>query len=716
MYISETITVATATISSSWPGFTALHLGNMGAVFRDDGDGSQLQRWSSFIGIITAIVGNILISFALNIQRYAHIQLHKEQEEEKKRQLRLSSRSLTAEYGTMGTNGKDTSRTKQPPEDGSEETEPLTGSGSPNSELDSISDSESIQERSYLKSPYWWAGILLMTVGETGNFLAYGFAPASIVSPLGVVALISNCVIAPIMLKERFRWRDFCGVVVAVGGAVTVVLSARQEEKKLGPHEVIGAITTTAFEIYMGVTFAMIVALSWASPRYGAKNILIDLGLVGLFGGYTALSTKGVASMLSSTLWKAFTTPITYVLIAILAFTAIMQVRYINKALQRFDSTQVIPVQFVLFTLSVIVGSAILYRDFEQATVQSATKFIGGCLMTFFGVFLITSGRSSMEDHSDDETDEECDERISLAAHGVDGNGTHYSDSAFLINHHSASFGSSSRDRSRRSSHVSFDSTSTARRPQSLRNSSDTSQTPSIRLTSADASSPSPSNPWKDSHDELFAATRPSPGLLSTTSSPLLPSEAQSASLGPPNVPPALSRTASQTNPQTHPNHQHGGPPPADISQRPVTPKHGLSRSMMPGPYISPLSSSFSAVVADTVRRGVDRKTSHRRPRLSLRHTRSETQHHASEENPVVSGTSPTKHAGLPSNFRNWMGMERHEGDELTEGRVRKGRSGSLSTTLGNLLRGKWQGRGSEGDDHDYNNDDDEEGGPVGQV
>ncbi len=123
-----------------------------------------------------------------------------------------------------------------------------------------------------------------MTVGEAGNFLAYGFAPASIVSPLGVVALVSNCVIAPIMLKEPFRLRDFWGVVVAVAGAVTVVFSAKQQEKKFGPHEVWGAITTPEFEIYMGVTALLIAVLVWASPRYGNRTILIDLGLVGLFG------------------------------------------------------------------------------------------------------------------------------------------------------------------------------------------------------------------------------------------------------------------------------------------------------------------------------------------------------------------------------------------------------------------------------------------------
>lgn len=81
-----------------------------------------------------------------------------------------------------------------------------------------------------------------------------------------------------------------------------------------------------------------------------------------------------------------------------------MQIKYINRALQRFDATQVIPVQFVLFTLSVIGGSAVLYRDFERTSGEDAGKFVGGCALTFFGVWLITSGRP---ERSGDE--EECE-------------------------------------------------------------------------------------------------------------------------------------------------------------------------------------------------------------------------------------------------------------------------------------------------------------------
>ena len=48
------------------------------------------------------------------------------------------------------------------------------------------------------------------------------------------------------------------------------------------------------------------------------------------------------------------------------------------------------PTQFVLFNLSAIVGSAILYGDFQKATFHQMVTFFYGCGATFFGVFLIT--------------------------------------------------------------------------------------------------------------------------------------------------------------------------------------------------------------------------------------------------------------------------------------------------------------------------------------
>jgi drug/metabolite transporter (DMT)-like permease len=285
--------------------------------------GGRPENWSSLIGIITALVGNVLISFALNMQRYAHIRLDREwQEKERQRKKRNKSSTSLARlaeatardskrrYHSPRRNADSNGYSRGPVDGGydASETDPLMPqSPSPSDarpsnnreDSDSSGQEEAYKQTSYLKSPYWWAGIILMTVGECGNFLAYGFAPASIVSPLGVVALISNCIIAPFMLKEPFRKRDAFGVVVAVGGAVTVVLSASDNNPKLGPEEIWKLIGTWEFETYLGVTVGVIALLMVASNRYGDKNILIDLGLVGLFGEYSSKSDNPKSGVLT---------------------------------------------------------------------------------------------------------------------------------------------------------------------------------------------------------------------------------------------------------------------------------------------------------------------------------------------------------------------------------------------------------------------------------
>jgi hypothetical protein len=282
------------------------------------GGGGYTENWSSLIGIITAIIGNVLISFALNMQRYAHIRLDREfqdRQRERKRRKREAEmmggssdgaavERLAEEVQKMGDRSGDMveqrrmrRRGRDSSEDGDEEERLFEASENdpllPRADRPSVEREDSAEsgkqeqvfkQTSYLKSPYWWFGIILMTVGEAGNFLAYGFAPASIVSPLGVVALISNCIIAPFMLKEPFRKRDALGVVIAVGGAVTVVLSASDNNPKLGPGEIWDLIRRWEFETYLGITVGVIAVLMVASNRYGEKNILIDLGLVGLFG------------------------------------------------------------------------------------------------------------------------------------------------------------------------------------------------------------------------------------------------------------------------------------------------------------------------------------------------------------------------------------------------------------------------------------------------
>ncbi|KAI0460337.1 DUF803-domain-containing protein [Xylaria acuta] len=646
------------------------------------GGGSGLGNWSSLIGIVTAIVGNVLIALALNVQRYSHIQLHRRRVEARERAREAMKR--TQEPHRNGYGSIEAPSGHSPAEDDDDdtatETHPLAQSfqSSGSNWTESSGDAPKVAS-TYLKSPSWWLGQVLMTVGEMGNFLAYGFAPASIVSPLGVVALISNCVIAPIFFGEVFRKRDFWGVLIAVGGAITVVLSAKGEETKLDPHDVWDAITTMAFEIYLGVTIFLIIVLMWASPRYGNKTILIDLGLVGLFGGYTALTTKGVSSMLSSTLLKAFATPVTYGLVIILLGTAVMQVRYVNKALQRFDSTQVIPIQFVLFTLSVIIGSAILYRDFERTTAEQAAKFVGGCLLTFFGVFLITSGRLRQDDDDQLSDDENVEETIGLR--NQDGYVPYNNTERATTKAISAST-------SRRTSHTSRASFSRTGKPFSQQptgtpphQGADQSTPKPVLPTPTDTSPVLLSNPWKNSVEDHFVH----PGLSQAISADSVPTIHSVISVA---VSEPVQSSISVLSPI----------PPPSSPERPVTPRPSTltprshSHHHYSNAFISPspLSSTVSAVVADTLLRGEDspikRRKSIRRLRPTIRSSLFVPQNEdddAGVSDPLLVRSNEGDH--IPNEY---------EPTSTRQGTSR-GRARSLSNTLGQFFGRKKRRRGN---------------------
>ncbi|KAF2171027.1 hypothetical protein M409DRAFT_19000 [Zasmidium cellare ATCC 36951] len=661
-------------------------------------DGSKGSRdgWSSLIGVITAICGNILISFALNTQRYAHMRLSRDREQ-RLQEKRKAAKRRHASYGTQQEqiaeerarkNAKGEESNGYPEQSG--ETEPLmgredsrkgSGAGSDNTARPEDKDDEE-KEKSYLKSPIWWLGITLMVLGEIGNFLAYGFAPASIVSPLGVVALVSNCIIAPLLLGEQFRWRDGLGVIIAIGGCVTVVLSASASNPKLTPDAIWELVTTWEFETYLGITLFLIVVLLVLSNKYGHKTILIDLGLVGLFGGYTALSTKGVASLLTYKIWRVVTFPITYLLLAVLIFTAVMQIKYVNRALQRFNATMVIPTQFVLFTLSVIIGSAVLYRDFEREAPGDAAKFVSGCALTFFGVWCITSGRKQESSQDDEDEDEDAinlvDEEGAMTEVRDGDDAAAVRQSSFAT---TASKDSPSLRRYQSELTDSTSRTSLARSPPQPEANPLSEQIPDIAPGTASAIHTSTASQL---HSQANVDPPKKPAIHATTSEPVVPTTPNISALRPKTP---LMRTPSGPPTDTpSPDRRHLdsntiGPSPKLLSRHSV--------SLLPGPLTSPLSGSLSAIVADELRRGIDKSPAGALRARRKTPTPSSTLRPTNIQSNAAIGSSSLKRHSIASGE---MDFDSEEAAELRaaagsprEGGV-TGRGRSLSATLSDMF------------------------------
>lgn len=321
--------------------------------------------------------------------------------------------------------------------------------------------------------------------------------------------------------------------------------------------------------------------------------------------------------MLSYTLFKALTFPVTYLLVAVLVFTAVMQIRYLNRALQRFPSTQVIPTQFVLFTLSVILGSAVLYRDFERMQASNVGEFVGGCALTFSGVWLITSGRkpSDEDDDEDDDYDEDAEE-VADQIRMVDEEQT-------------PADGMSELSRTATAQTTTPFVMSTANSRRQSKESPETPiqsgfeygpQTPSTTAGTDNLTPQPPSlteNPWALGALKLpqqgSTSQQQRPTLYASRSEPMLPLDS-----GPetPQTPstlltlPSLAAHSHGTS-QSAAAHSHATP----TAARTTTPAHlrNSFTEFVPGPLLTPLSSSLSAVVADSLRRGVDSASIRRR-------------------------------------------------------------------------------------------------------
>ncbi|KAJ7283838.1 magnesium transporter NIPA-domain-containing protein [Mycena rebaudengoi] len=392
--------------------------------------GSKLPELTTgtVIGITVAITGNVLISLALNLQKLAH------KRGEAERLIEPAGSSSLHEIPVVTPKKTLLSRLFRSKQDGF--TNGIASERTTLLPVNVITEEQAMQTRrpvkkvenndpyfqdgneaDYLKSRLWWLGFLLMNVGEMGNFISYAWAPASVVAPLGTFALMANCVFAPVMLGERFRKRDLFGILIAVIGAVTVVLASNASDTRLDPDALLIAISQPAFIVYSGVYVAGIIVLSVLSEgKVGKQWVFVDVGVCALFGGFTVLSTKAVSTLLTMEWFEMFTKWITYPVIAVLVLTGIGQIRYLNRALMRFDGKVVIPIQFVFFTISAIIGSAVLYGDFKEAKFHQMVTFLYGCAATFTGVFIIAWEPRRDQSDSDDDPSSAPDDPADIAS------------------------------------------------------------------------------------------------------------------------------------------------------------------------------------------------------------------------------------------------------------------------------------------------------------
>ncbi|XP_072317505.1 NIPA-like protein 2 isoform X2 [Eucyclogobius newberryi] len=241
----------------------------------------------------------------------------------------------------------------------------------------------------YYTSALWWMGVILMGVGELGNFAAYGFAPASLIAPLGCVSVIASAVISVVFLKETIRASDILGGTLAITGTYLLVSFA--------PHN-ISMVTAQMVHYYF---------ISWYFLGYmikKVKHIVVVLLLVALLASVTVISVKAVSGMITETMKGSLQLvyAIFYAMFVVMVASCAFQVKFLNEAMKMFDATEVVPINYVFFTSSAIVAGIVFYQEFEDLALLNIFMFVFGCFLSFVGVFLIARNRPKIKQETAD--------------------------------------------------------------------------------------------------------------------------------------------------------------------------------------------------------------------------------------------------------------------------------------------------------------------------
>lgn len=248
----------------------------------------------------------------------------------------------------------------------------------------------------YLLEPLWWVGMITMIVGEIANFVAYIYAPAVLVTPLGALSIIVSAVLAHFLLKERLQKMGMLGCLLCIVGSTVIVLHAPEESSLNSVEEIWELATQPAFLLYTAAAVAVtLVLILYCAPRFGQTNIMVYIGICSIFGSLTVMSIKAIGIAIKLTLegtnqLKYFQTWI-FGMVAISCI--ITQLNYLNMALDTFNATVVSPIYYAMFTSFTILASAIMFKDYSGQSASSIVSELCGFVTVLSGTAVLHSTR-----------------------------------------------------------------------------------------------------------------------------------------------------------------------------------------------------------------------------------------------------------------------------------------------------------------------------------
>eukprot|EP01083_Nonionella_stella_P145871 458059_1 len=271
-------------------------------------------------------------------------------------------------------------------------------------------DTKQPSKTPYLMDPCWIVGLILQIMGAFMDFVALGFAPASVVAPLGSLTLVTNVCLAPIMHHERLHYKVLLATSLIILGTITTVIFSPRSTDVATTEQLFGVFASTAFVAY-AVPCSLILLTTFGIKTYMnylKENIRDDYTtrhykihrfsiatLSGTMGAQNIFFAKCVSTLMvfsleghGKSMWKYWQT---YLVLCALFGTIWYQLKWLNDGLMEFSALYIVPTfQSWWITISVI-GGLTVYEEFANMKLVDKLIFPVGIIITICGVVYLTS-------------------------------------------------------------------------------------------------------------------------------------------------------------------------------------------------------------------------------------------------------------------------------------------------------------------------------------
>lgn len=247
----------------------------------------------------------------------------------------------------------------------------------------------------YLRNWLWWSGLITMGVGEACNFSAYALIPASLVTPLGALSVLVSAILAAYFLNETLNLLGKIGCCLCILGSTVVVIHAPTEGDVDDLHQLGSMLTEIEFVSYtLFVLIFSFILIAFLAPKFGNRNVLIYVLICSLIGSLSVMACKGLGLAFRETLsgqGNRLASGLFWFFLLSVVASVTVQMNYLNKALDVFETSLVTPIYYVFFTTFVLIASNILFKDWKSMFYQDILGSLCGFIILIIAIFLLNA-------------------------------------------------------------------------------------------------------------------------------------------------------------------------------------------------------------------------------------------------------------------------------------------------------------------------------------